>query len=116
MCRTWKALLTTLIALAACVTQARADFVSWTDNFGRSPIAVPANNPGSTGGLSLTDESTHQADGSSDIVATNIRAFSSAPRNNPDKFTNAPYTLSLFLQDNASKQSTTLNFKGVFNG
>lgn len=103
----------TLLTISAA--QARADFVSWTYNFGRSPIAVPANPPG-TGGLSLTDESTHQADGSSDIVATNIRAFSSAPRSNPDKFTNAPYTLSLFLQDNASKQSTTLKFKGVFNG
>jgi hypothetical protein len=94
---------------------ARADFVSWTYNFGRSPVAVPAGGL-STGGLSLTDESTHQADGTSDIVATNIRAFSSATRNQPDTFHNAPYTLSLFLKDNASGQSTTLSFKGVFNG
>jgi hypothetical protein len=49
-------------------------------------------------------------------VATNIRAFSSAPRNHPDTYTNSPYTLSLFLKDNASGQSTTLAFKGVFNG
>jgi hypothetical protein len=94
---------------------ARADFVSWTYNFGRSPLAVPSGGLG-TGGLSLTDESTHQADGTSDIVATNIRAFSSAPRNHPDTFTTSPYTLSLFLKDNASGLSTTLVFHGVFNG
>jgi hypothetical protein len=94
---------------------ARADFVPWTYNFGRSPVAVPAN-VGGTGGLTLTDEQTHQADGTSDIVATNIRAFSSALRNQPDTFSNSPYTLSLFLKDNASGQSTTLSFKGVFNG
>jgi hypothetical protein len=106
---------TAAAVLGIGVAQARADFVPWTYNFGRSPVAVAANSPG-TGGLSLTDESTHQADGTSDIVATNIRAFSSAARATPDKFTNAAYTLSLFLKDNASGQSTTLNFKGVFNG
>jgi hypothetical protein len=105
------ALAFTLLAQA----QLRADFVSWTYNFGRSPVAVPAGGSG-TGGLSLTDESTHQADGTSDIVATNIRAFSSAPRNHPDTFTNSPYTLSLSLKDNASGLSTTLAFHGVFNG
>ena len=117
-----KTTLTTLLVVAGYgVSQARADFVPWTYNFGRSPVVVPStnslgiNNTG-TGGLSLTDEQTHHADGSSDIVATNIRAFSSAPRTRPDRFTNAPYTLSLFLQDDASKQSTTLAFHGVFNG
>src|SRR5260370_26707926 len=105
------ALALTLLAQA----QVRADFVPWSYNFGRSPVAVPADGTG-TGGLSLTDESTHQADGTSDIVATNIRAFSSAPRNHPDTFTNSPYTLSLFLKDNASGLSTTLTFHGVFNG
>lgn len=107
--------LLTTFALFASPLVTRADFVAWTYNFGRSPVAVPSVNAG-TGGLSLTDESTHHADGTSDIVATNIRAFSSAPRSNPDRFTNSPYTLSLFLQDDASKQSTTLAFKGVFNG
>ncbi len=110
------ALFTALVAVTAFgVSQARADFVSWTYNFGRSPLAVAADGAG-TGGLALTDESTHQADGTSDIVATNIRAFSSAPRNLPDTFTSKPYTLSLFLKDNASGQSTTLTFGGVFNG
>src|SRR6266852_2661775 len=110
------ALFTALVAVTAfAVSTARADFVPWTYNFGRSPLAVPADGAG-TGGLSLTDESTHQADGTSDIVATNIRAFSSAPRTHPDTFTNSHYTLTLFLKDNASGQSTTLVFHGVFNG
>src|SRR5216683_6093135 len=103
------------LALVFSPLSARADFVPWTYNFGRSPVAVPADGSG-TGGLSLTDESTHQADGTSDIVATNIRAFSSAPRTHPDTFTNSPYSLSLFLKDNASGLSTTLTFHGVFNG
>ena len=106
------------VAVAALFFVAKpafADFVTWTYNFGRSPVAVAADT-GGTGGITLTDEQTHTADGTSDIVATNLRAFSDAPRNKPDRFTNKPYTLSLFLEDNASKQTTTLTFKGVFNG
>jgi hypothetical protein len=113
-CFTISSCLASLVLLNSAVC-ARADFVPWTYNFGRSPVAVPADK-GGTGGLTLTDEQTHQADGTSDIVATNIRAFSSATRNQPDTFTNSPYTLSLFLKDNASGQSTTLIFHGVFNG
>jgi hypothetical protein len=104
---------------ATGISTARADFVPWTYNFGRDPIVVTATNSAlgkGTGGLTLTDEQTHHADGSSDIVATNIRAFSSAPRATPDRVTNGAYTLSLFLQDDLSKQSTTLTFKGAFNG
>src|ERR1700730_10326882 len=114
--RILRGLLPTAVAVLGIeVAHSLSDFVPWTYNFGRSPVAVAANSPG-TGGLSLTDESTHQADGTSDIVATNIRPFSSAPRGTPDKFTNAAYTLTLFLMDNVSGQSTFLNFKGVFNG
>ncbi|HEV3238010.1 MAG TPA: hypothetical protein VGZ25_13555 [Gemmataceae bacterium] len=96
-------------------SKAHASFVPWTYNWGRSPIAVQADSPG-TGGLSLTDETTLHAVGTSDIVATNIRSFSSAPRTAPDHFTAKPYTLSLFLKDDASGQSTTLTFSGTFSG
>lgn len=96
-------------------SKAHASFVPWTYNWGRNPIAVQADVPG-TGGLSLTDEGTLHAVGSSDIVATNIRSFSSAPRTAPDHFTAKPYTLSLFLKDDASGQSTTLTFGGTFSG
>src|SRR5712691_11329348 len=82
-----KALLATALVVAGLGTsQVRGDFVPWTYNFGRSPLVVPSNNSlginnTGTGGLTLTDESTHDADGSSDIVGTNIQSFSSAPRN-----------------------------------
>jgi hypothetical protein len=104
-----------LATVAFAVGHAKADFVAWTYNWGRSPVAVQADGTG-TGGLSLTDEGTLHAVGSSDIVATNIRSFSSALRTAPDTFTNKAYTLSLFLKDDASGKSTTLTFGGVFNG
>jgi len=104
-----------LAAALSWASPARASFVPWTYNWGRSPIAVQADAPG-TGGISMTDESTLQASGSSDIVATNLRTFSSATRTSPDKFTNKTYSLNLFLKDNDSGQSTTLSFSGKFNG
>jgi len=96
-------------------SKAHASFVPWTYNWGRNPIAVQADSPG-TGGLSLTDEGTLHAVGSSDVVATNIRSFSSATRTAPDHFTAKPYTLSLFLKDDTSGQSTTISFSGTFSG
>jgi hypothetical protein len=104
-----------LAATAFAVSPAKADFVPWTYNWGRSPVAVQADGAG-TGGLSLTDETTLHADGSSDIVATNIRSFSSALRSAPDHFTNKAYSLSFFLKDDLSGKSATLTFGGVFNG
>jgi hypothetical protein len=94
---------------------ARASFVPWTYNWGRSPIAIQANAPG-TGGISLTDEATHEASGSSDVVATNLRTFSAATRTSPDRFTDKVYTLNLFLKDSDSGESATLSFNGKFDG
>jgi hypothetical protein len=94
---------------------ARADLIQWTYNWSRSPSTVKADSPG-TGYISLTDQAAQNAVGNSDIVATNIQAHSTAPSNNPDQFTNAPYTLSLYLLDQQSGSSTTLSFTGLFNG
>jgi len=94
---------------------ARAELVHWTYNWGRAPVALAADGAG-TGGVTLTDESSHEATGSSDVVATNIRTFSSAPSKTPDTFTNKAYTLSLNLTDDASKKTTTLNFAGALSG
>jgi hypothetical protein len=96
-------------------SHAFASFVPWTYNWSRSPVSIAADVPG-TGGLSLTDEALNHAVGSSDIVATNIRSFSSALRTAPDTFTAKPYTLSLFLQDDASGDHTTISFSGAFSG
>jgi hypothetical protein len=109
------ALAASLAAALLWASPAHASFVDWSYNWGRSPIAVSANAPG-TGGISLTDETGQDASGSSDVVATNLRTFSSATRAKPDTFTNKTYTLTLSLKDDASGKSATLTFGGVFNG
>jgi hypothetical protein len=94
---------------------ARADLIYWTYNWSRSPANVMADSPG-TSYIALTDEGLHQAVGDTDVVATNIRAFSTAPPTDPDHFTAKPYTLSLFLMDQASAISGTITFNGQFDG
>jgi hypothetical protein len=101
--------------LTISVAKARADFVPWTYNFTPSALAIPANPPG-TGGLSLTNEPAKHADGTSDVVVTNIRAFSSASRSTPDKFTHASVSFFLVLTDEASKKSASFTFSGFFSG
>jgi hypothetical protein len=96
-------------------SRASASFVPWTYNWTPSTTSISADSPG-TGGLSLTNEPTNHGVGTSDVVITNIRTFSSAPRTNPDKFTSKPYTLTLFLQDDASGAHTTMTFGGAFSG
>jgi hypothetical protein len=95
----------------------RADFIAWTYSWSRDPISVAADSPG-TGGVSLTQEATPKnAVGSSDIVATNLRIFSSATADNPDKLNvGGSYTLSLTLTDSASGQAGTLTFTGKLSG
>jgi hypothetical protein len=116
MTRRSLALLTTLFATMACGTsQVQASFVSWSYNWTPSALALPADVPGS-GGLSLTNEPTKNADGTSDVVVTNIRGFSSASRSAPDKFTRAAYTFTLVLTDLASGQSAHMAFSGFFSG
>ena len=96
-------------------TAVRADFIPWTYNWTRNPIAVGAD-AGGTGGIALTNEPVNHAVGASDIVATELRTFSSASASTPDTFTNAPFSLTLALTDDGSHQTTSLTFNGVFNG
>jgi hypothetical protein len=103
------------LLLLAC-TPAQANLIHWSYSWSRNPAEVPADAPG-TGFISLTDESElRPAAGDSDIVATNLRTHSTAPKTDPDTFTAKVYSLSLFLQDDASGQSTTLAFAGQFDG
>jgi hypothetical protein len=104
-----------LVLLLATGPGVRADFIHWSYNWSRSPEEVLADSPG-TGRITLTDEGLKEAIGDSDVVATNLRSFSTAPPSNPDHFTNKAYSLNLFLQDQESGQSGTLSFNGVFNG
>lgn len=91
---------------------ARADLVHWSYEWERSPLAVAAG----TGGVGFTNEQLAHAVGSSDVVASNLKVFSSAPASNPDQLANNPYTLTLTLTDDASKAFASLKFTGVLNG
>ena len=78
--------------------------------------AVAADAPG-TGGVSFTNEPAKAVTGSSDIVASNLRAFSSADPTTPDKLsTNGAYSFALVLTDKASGQSAQLTFTGKLGG
>jgi hypothetical protein len=106
---------------AACVlvlfttAGARAELIHWSYSWSRSPVDVHADSPG-TGYISLTDQGLKSAAGDSYLVATNLQAHSTASIQNPDRFTNKSYTLTLYLQDKDSGKSGTLSFTGEFNG
>jgi hypothetical protein len=104
-----------LLVLLTGAARARADQILWNYNWSRSPSAVLADAPG-TGYITLTDEQLKSAIGDSDIVATNLRTYSTALPGAPDTFTAKAYTLSLFLQDHDSGLSGTLTFTGQFDG
>lgn len=106
---------TALAASLALPAAATADQIPWQYNWGRSPTQVNADAPG-TGYITLTDESLKSAEGETDIVATNLKAYSTATSAAPDVFTNKSYTLSLYLRDSNSGVDTTLTFTGVLNG
>jgi hypothetical protein len=95
---------------------ARADFISWSYNWSRSPGVIASDNHPATGYITLTDESLKNAVGDSNIVATNLRTYSAASTADPDRFTAKVYTLNLFLLDQESGRSTTLTFTGQFDG
>jgi hypothetical protein len=116
MHRVTKAVLTAVFIMTACgVGQARADFVPWSYNWEPSALAIKAGGA-STGGLNMTDEPLKHADGTSDIVVTNIRAFSDASRSKPDVFNHAAVSFVLLLKDELSNKTATLTFSGFFNG
>jgi hypothetical protein len=104
-----------LVILLAGAAPARADLILWNYDWSRSPTDVFADAPGNSY-IALTDEQIKSAVGDSDIVATNLRTYSTAPPSEPDTFTAKPYVLSLFLQDVASGMSGTLVFTGQFDG
>jgi hypothetical protein len=104
-----------LVLLLAVTPAIRADWIPWTYSWSNSPQTILADG-GSGGKITLTDEPTLPAVGNTDIVATNIRTYSTAASGSPDKFTNKAYTLQLTLTDSASGQTGTATFTGIFNG
>jgi hypothetical protein len=104
-----------LAVLLAASATARAELIPWTYNWSRSPAVIKADSPG-TGTINLSDEVPHTAAGNSDIVATNLRTFSTATSKLPDRFTNAKYTLGLNLFDIDAQVGGTVTFTGELNG
>ena len=104
-----------LTLLLAFVPKVHADPIPWGYNWSRSPAEIHADTPG-TGKITLSDESQHTAFGDSDIVATNLKTFSTATVANPDIFTAKPYALTLTLTDLVSGTTGSLTFTGLLSG
>jgi hypothetical protein len=114
--------------LACSAAPALADPTSspgpqWTYNFtannANNQVLADARTDGATpGGVNLTDEPTKFATGSSDVVVTNLRAFSAAPPSKPDHFgaSSGGWSETLTLTDVASGASASMTFTGKFNG
>ena len=95
--------------------RARADQVQWTYNWDRSPVSVLSDS--GNGSVLFTNEPTKQAVGSSDTVATNLKASSLAASSHPDTLTSSgAYKLTLTLTDTTSGQSGVLSFLGKLSG
>jgi hypothetical protein len=109
-----------LLLLAGTAAQATPtpSTIQWSYNFSPAAPAVFAdNNPSAS--VSFTNEQTHFATGSSDVVATNLRVASVAPIASPDKLvTNGGYSLHLTLGEVENGQTNTANltFTGKLSG
>jgi hypothetical protein len=112
-------LLTLFLAAPDCV---RADLIPWHYDFSRSPSFVAADpaGPGSagTGTVNFFPGDSGAATNTSNIVAFNIATSSAAPdmHGNPDRYTNAKYTISLTITDDNSGKTGLFTFSGAISG
>jgi hypothetical protein len=90
--------------------------VSWSYNFTPSQPLIHSDTGNGT--VSFSNEPTHNAINSSDVVVTNLKVSSTAPNTSPDSFTSSggKWSVSLQLTDTASGQSTTMTFTGQLGG
>src|SRR5262249_38622733 len=102
------------LAMLLAPLPARADLIPWVYNWSRSPSEIHSDTGTST--ITLTDETAKTAVGDSNIVATNLRTFSTASATDPDRFTAKPYALTLNLIDVGSHKSGTMTFTGEIDG
>jgi hypothetical protein len=101
-------------ALLAASAPARAGHISWGFDWDRTPVSVTAG----SGGVAFTNEPNGLATGNSDVVASNLKVFSSAPTSARDTFapTAGHYQLLLALTDTASGMVGHLTFSGQLQG
>lgn len=106
-----------IVGAGARASMIPPDQIQWTYNFEPSGPAVLATG-NSSAGVTFTNEPTKAAVGSSDIVATNLRVFSTALANAPDMISGA-YSLKLTLSaldSNNMPVSGSLTFAGNLGG
>lgn len=111
--------------LACAGSPAQADPIpapnaQWSYNFTPNNPSFQVLADSGTGGVTLTNEPTKSATGSSDVVVTNITGFSAAAPGTPDTFgaSSGNWSVNLVLKDVASGQTTKvpLTFSGKFGG
>jgi hypothetical protein len=103
-----------LAVVLGAAADARANFVPWTYNW--SPGSAFLSSTTGSGRLYTSNEPLGTVDGSSNIVVTDLRTASTAPRDHPDVFTNVAFTASLTIVDKLNNLTGTASFSGVFNG
>jgi len=115
-------LLVPAVALLLLGGQARADIlttdkVNWTYNFSPGAPAVFADNH-PTAAVTFTNEPTQLAVGDSDVVATNLRANSTAKGKDVDVVKNGNYSLTLVVSNlsDPGSPSATFTFHGKLSG
>ncbi len=121
-----KRLLTRLAAvplawLVCAASVGRADTAYYqtfaSNNEGTSNILWAEIQPGHPrGGLELLAPKYGTINGNQEVVLANLRPFSCAPSDHPERFVNAGYRLSMTVLDLASNTFGTVHFAGVFNG
>jgi hypothetical protein len=111
-----------LVLLAGAAAQAGPippDQIQWTYNFSPGAPAVYSDG-GTSAGVTFTNEPTKAATGSSDVVATNLRVFSTALATSPDSITGAngnyKLTLQLSTTDGSGTHTGTVSFGGTLSG
>jgi hypothetical protein len=106
------------LAIALCLFgagRARADFTPWDYNWTPSASVLQSDVPGQASIL-FSNEPGGSAQGTTSVVAANLKTSSSADPSAPGTFTNAPYSLSLAILDKASGKAGNLTFSGTLNG
>ncbi|MCC6419988.1 MAG: PEP-CTERM sorting domain-containing protein [Gemmataceae bacterium] len=114
MDRTSRLFGTTLALVCLVAPHVRANQLTWTYE-GSGTTVVNADHPGD-GGVSFTYDPKTTAIGDTQIPVANLWTFSTATSTTPDKFTGAPYDVSLTLTDGLSGQSGTATFTGALSG
>jgi hypothetical protein len=108
----WRLLALAVVLLGA--GEVRADPVAWGYDWTATPPFVPDG----AGRVTLSNETFHQMVGDSQVVATNLKVFSTADPTSPDVFGPAEgnYSLAIKLTDLDTGLFATLTFTGQLQG